>query len=113
MPFYDEQVLVGTTGSIVFPDNKFSSFLDAAVASQLNSDDLRNVGQALVMHNFLNILPTIKRLCPDPGLGCLLRAYIPNRSSGGKTCAAQIRTWCRGVRLKEEEVEAQDIGIGQ
>ena len=29
-------------------------------ASQLGSDDLRNVGQALVMPNSLNILPVIK-----------------------------------------------------
>ena len=29
-------------------------------ASQLNSDDLRNVGQALVMPNSLDIFPAIK-----------------------------------------------------
>ena len=40
-------------------------------ASQLSSDELRNVGQALVKHNFLNILPAIKlildlgRLLPE------------------------------------------------
>ena len=56
MSRYREQLQV----SIVFPGNEFSSFLDAKVTSQLNSDDLRNVGQALVMHNSLNILPAIK-----------------------------------------------------
>ena len=30
------------------------------LASQLSYDDLRNIEQALVMHNSLNILPAIK-----------------------------------------------------
>ena len=30
------------------------------MASQFNSDDLKNVGQALVMHHSLDILPAIK-----------------------------------------------------
>ena len=50
------QVLVAIAGLVLFPGDEFSSFLDVEVASQLNSDDLRNVGQALVKHNFLNIL---------------------------------------------------------
>ena len=33
---------------------------------------LRNVGQALVMHNSLDVLLAIKYLRPDPGLGHLL-----------------------------------------
>ena len=37
---------------------------------------LRDVGQALVMHNFLDILPAIKHLRPDPGLGRLLPEHI-------------------------------------
>ena len=45
-------------------------------AGQLSSDDLRNVGQALVMHNSLDILAAIKHLRPDPGLGRLLPEYI-------------------------------------
>ena len=43
-------------GNLGFPGNKLLSFLDAKAASQLNSDDFANVGQALVMHNSLNIL---------------------------------------------------------
>ena len=46
-------------------------------ASQLSSDDLRNVRQALLMHNFLDILPAIKHLRPDPGL----RRLLPERIS--------------------------------
>ena len=46
-------------------------------ASQLYSDDLRNVEQALVMHNFLDILPAIKHLRPDLGL----RRLLPERIS--------------------------------
>ena len=42
--------------SIVSP----GPFLNAEVASQLNSYNFRNVRQALVMHNSLNILPAIK-----------------------------------------------------
>ena len=37
---------------------------------------LRNVGQALVMHNFYNIVLAIKHLRPDPGLGRLLTERI-------------------------------------
>ena len=44
--------------------------------TQLSSDDLRNVGQALVMHNSLDILLAIKHLRPDPGLGRLLLEHI-------------------------------------
>ena len=39
MDRYWEQLQV----SVVFFGNEFSSFLDAEVASQLSSDDLRNV----------------------------------------------------------------------
>ena len=56
MSRYREQLQV----SIVFPGNEFSSFLNAKVTSQLNSDNFRNVKQALVMHNSLNILLAIK-----------------------------------------------------
>ena len=45
-------------------------------ASQLRSDDLRNVRQALVMHYSFNILPAIKHFRPDPGLGRLLPERI-------------------------------------
>ena len=46
------------------------------MASQLNSDDLRNARQALAMHNSLNIFLAIKHVCPDPGLGHLLSERI-------------------------------------
>ena len=42
------------------PGNKFLSFLDVKAASQLNSDDLRNVGKGLVVYNSLDIPPVIK-----------------------------------------------------
>ena len=42
--------------SIVFPGNEFSSFL----SSQLSFDNFRNVGQAMEMHNSLNIFSAIK-----------------------------------------------------
>ena len=47
---------------------------------------LRDVGQALVMHNFLDILPAIKHLCPDPGLGRLLpeRIFTIEEVEGGR-----------------------------
>ena len=38
------------------PGNKFLSFFDVKAVSQLNSDNLRNAGQALVVHNSLDIL---------------------------------------------------------
>ena len=46
------------------------------LASQLSKDDLRNVGQALVMYNSLGILPAIKHVYFDPGLGHLLPERI-------------------------------------
>ena len=52
MSSYREQLEV----SIIFPGNKFSSFL----SSQLCLDDLRKVGQAFMIHNSLNIFPAIK-----------------------------------------------------
>ena len=63
MSRYREQLQV----FILFPGNEFLSFL----GSQLRYDDFRNVGQAMELHNSLNILP-------DPGLGRLL----PERISG-------------------------------
>ena len=47
---------------MLFSGNKSSSFLDAKVLSsgQLSSDDFKNVKQAVVMHNSLNILSAIK-----------------------------------------------------
>ena len=53
------QVLVTTAGLVFFPGNEFSSRLNAKVAGQLSSDDFRNVEQALVMHNFFDLLPDI------------------------------------------------------
>ena len=44
--------------------------------SQLSSDDLRNIRQALMMHNSLNILLAIKHLFLDLGLGRLLPERI-------------------------------------
>lgn len=61
IPFYDEQVLVRTTGLIVFLGYEFLSFFD----SQLSLDDFRNVEQAMKMFNSLDILPAIKYLRPD------------------------------------------------
>ena len=52
MSRYREQLQV----SIVFPGNEFSSFL----SSQLSFDNFRNVGQAMEMHNSLDIFLTIK-----------------------------------------------------
>ena len=46
------------------------------MASQLSSDDFRNVGQAL-MHNSLDILSAIKHLRFDPRL----RRLLPERVS--------------------------------
>ena len=48
---------------------------------------LRDVGQDLVMHNFLDILPAIKHLRLDPGLGRLLpeRISIIEEVEGGRT----------------------------
>ena len=44
--------------------------------SQLSSDDLKNVRQALMMHNSLNILLVIKHLFLDLGLGRLFPERI-------------------------------------
>ena len=44
--------------------------------SWLRSDDLRDVKQALLMHNFLDIPLAIKLFRPDPGLGRLLPERI-------------------------------------
>ena len=44
--------------------------------SQLSLDDLRNVRQALMIHNSLNILLAIKHLFFDLGLGRLLPERI-------------------------------------
>ena len=63
-------------------------------ASQLSSDDLKNVGQALVMQNSLDIFPDSLaiHLRPDP---LSLDVFF----------VLQIRTWCRGVKFKEEVPE--------
>ena len=45
-------------------------------SSQLSSDDLKNVRQALMMHNSLNILLVIKPLFFDLGLGRLFPERI-------------------------------------
>ena len=45
-------------------------------SSQLSSDDFRNVRQALMMHNSLDILLAIKHLLLDLGLGRLLPERI-------------------------------------
>ena len=42
------------------PCNKLSSFFDTKVVSQLSSNNLTNIGQTLMKHNSLNILPAIK-----------------------------------------------------
>ena len=58
-------------------------FLDAKAASQLNSDDFANVGQALVMHNSLNILLAHQSWAETSFSG----AHLQNLS-GGRTCVA-------------------------
>ena len=46
---------------VPFPGNESFSFsMPKWLAGQLSSDDLRNIGQALVMYKFLNIFPAIK-----------------------------------------------------
>ena len=58
-------------------------------ASQLSPDDLRNVRQALVMHNSLDILSAIKHLRPDlTGLDVFFRsAFLELQNlSREKTC---------------------------
>ena len=71
MSRYREQLQV----SIVFSGNEFSSFL----GSQLSSDDFRNVKQALVKHNSLDILPAIKLIL---GWDVFFRSVSPEL--GGK-----------------------------
>ena len=72
MSSYREQLQV----SIVFPGNKFLSFLDAKVTTQLNSDDLRNVGQTLASTIPSTSSKPIKHFRPDPGLERLLPKRI-------------------------------------
>ena len=51
---------------------------------------LRDVGQALVMHNFLDILPAIKHLRPDLGLGRLLPERISTIEEVEGGCAQRV-----------------------
>ena len=73
--------------SIVFPGNKFSSFF----SSQLRSDNFRNVGQALEMHNSLDILPAIKLILGKDVF--FLSASL--KFSERMTCVLQTQTQCR------------------
>ena len=73
-------------GNLGFPSNKLLSFLHAKAASQLNSDDFANVGQALVMHNSLNILLAHQSWAETSFSG----AHLQNLS-GGRTCVASSR----------------------
>ena len=50
-------------------------------ATQLSLDDLKNVEQALIIHNSLDILLAIKHLCPDPRLERLFLERISKRIS--------------------------------
>ena len=94
---------------IVFPGNEFSSFLDAKVTSQLNSDDLSNIRQALIIPSTSSQPSSISGLIL--GLDIFVRSASPELSRG-MTCVLQIKTWCGKVRL-EKEVDVRDIGVVQ
>ena len=73
--------------SIVFPGNEFSSFL----SSQLSFDNFRNVGQAMEMHNSLDILQAIKLIL---GRDVFFRSASLEFSER-MTCVLQTQTQCR------------------
>ena len=77
-------------------------------ASQLSSDDLRNVGQALVMHNSLNILPAIKLIL---GWDIFFRSASPE-FSGGMTCVLQTKLSTEGrwsQLVKDSSIQLEDL----
>ena len=60
-------------------------FLYSKVAIQLNSDDLKNVKQALLI--FLSFFQPIKHFYPNPKLGRLLPKYISRIEVAKGKCA--------------------------
>ena len=94
---------------IVFPGNEFSSFLDSKVTSQLNSDDLSNVRQALIIPSTSSQPSNISGLIL--GLDIFVWSASPELSRG-MTCVLQTKTWYGKVRL-EKEVDVRDISVVQ
>ena len=77
--------------------------------SQLSSDNLRNVRQALLMYNFLDILPAITHLYPDHGLGRLFTERISRIGQREDVSFADKNSVQRGRRLKDLSIQLEEL----
>ena len=76
-------------------------------ASQLSSDDLRNVRQALLMHNFLNILIAIKLILGWDVFFCSASAEFERRENVRNEFSSRFDAGVLGVHPRAEVAEGR------